>query len=146
MASIPTIGGGTTFAVCAALPATVTQAGFQALNWTQIKGVRSVGDVGEQFKTAENNMIGGTPSMRRVGRASSNISLEIMRIIDEGQVILNESMEASISYSYRITRPDGSLIFFTAAASSRKWASITGNSLVGSKMQLEIDSRIIEVN
>jgi hypothetical protein len=146
MATIPTIGGGTTLSVCAALPPTYDQTGYQSLNYTQIKGVRSVGEIGEQFKTAENNMIGGIPSMRKVGRAASNIGLEVIRITDEGQAILNAAMDATTSYSYKITRADGSALYFTGAASSRKWASITGNSLVGSKMQLEIDSRIIEVD
>ena len=146
MANIPTIGGGTTLSVCASLPSTITQASFQALTWVQIKGVRSVGEMGEQFKTAENNVIGGIPSMRKVGRAASNIGLEIMRIVDDGQTILNAAMDATTSCSYKITRADGSALYFTGAASSRKWAGITGNSLVGHKMQLEIDSRIIETD
>lgn len=143
MATTPTVASGTTLSVCAALPATKDQAGFAALTYTQIRGVRSVADIGKTHQTAQRNPIGSPFSYQtRVGYSSGNVPLELIRIADAGQAILRAAVDASASYSYRLTQPDGMTLYFSAEAASR----VQGTSgIADTKMTLEINSEIIEV-
>lgn len=142
---MPTVSNGTTFAVCQARPATVDLAGFSALAYTQIRGVRSLGDIGKQYQTATANPIGAPrPYQRRTGLAAATLPLELFRIADPGQAILRAAVDASESYSYRRTSPDGATDYFTAKVSSRMGGGNSPGSIADTKVTLEIDSAVIE--
>lgn len=143
---MPTISNGTTFAVSQALPVTKDQAGFASLTYTPIRGVRSVGDIGKQHQTAPSNTIGdAVPYNRRVGLAAASLPMELIRIADAGQTLLRAAIDASVSYSYRLTELDGSLMYFTAAATSRMHGGFASGGIADTKMSLEIDSVIVEI-
>ena len=142
----PTIAAGSTFAICSTLPATYTQAGYAALTFTVVRGVRSVGEVGTQWQTTTRNDIGLSYSYtKRVGKAAATLQLEMLRITDAGQTMLRAAVDAATSYAYRIVSSDGNTQYFTAAAISRTQAPITSASLNSTNMTLAIDSLIIEV-
>jgi hypothetical protein len=142
----PTLASGTTFAVATALPATYDQAGFAALAYTQIRGVRAVGEIGKQWLTIPQNPIGSPrPTQRRVGLAAASVPLELIRIADAGQSILRAAIDVVVSYSYRQTQSDGSLSYFTAAAISRMNGGIASGGIADTKVTLDIDSVVIEV-
>ena len=143
---MPTVSAGTAFAVSQELPATYDKAGFAALTYTRIRGVRSVGDLGKAYKTAPNNAIGlEVPQVRRVGLAAQALPLELARIADAGQTILRAAIDASVSYSYQLTQPDGMLLCFTAAVNSRIHGGFAPGSIADTKCTLDIDSFIVEV-
>lgn len=142
---MPTVSTGTTFAVSKKLPETLDESGFSVLTYTQIRGVRSVGDISEQHQTAQRNPIGSMSYQQRVGTTSSDVQLELYRIADAGQTMLRDAVKARTSYSYKLMEADGLVLYFTAGASSRTHGGITSGSLVDNKIKLDIDSKIIEV-
>lgn len=145
MATTPTVSSGTTIAVCAALPATMNAAGFAALAFTQIRGVRAIPDIGEQYQTQESNAISQVrPGNRKVGLAAMSLPLELIRIADAGQAMLRTAVDASASYSYRLKQMDGLTMYFTAGATNRTHGGFSFG-IADTKITLEVDSRIIEV-
>lgn len=144
MATTPTVSSGTTLAVSQALPATKDQAGFAALTYTQIRGVRSIPDIGEQYQTQASNTIGQVrPVNRKVGLAALSLPLELIRIGDAGQAILRAALAATASYSYKLTQTDGLVMYFTASATNRMHGGFS-DGIADTKITLEIDSQIIE--
>lgn len=142
---MPTVASGTTLSVSQALPATVNQAGFAALAYTQIRGMRSIPDIGEQYQTQPDNTIGRVrPVNRKVGLAALSLPLELIRIADVGQMVLRAALTMSVSYSYRLTQVDGLVMYFTAGATSRMLGGFS-SGIADTKIMLEIDSAIIEV-
>lgn len=143
---MPITSTGTTFAVCPLLPAAITLAGFQALPFTQIKGVRAAGDIGGQYQTMTRNDIGGAGIyQKRIGRVLGELPLELFRIADPGQIMLRGAFEASTSYSYRITQVDGLIMYFTAVCTSRLHGGFRESSIADTKMILSLDSKTIEI-
>jgi len=141
----PTVSSGTRLEVSIDLPATYDAAGFGALTWVQIRGARTVGDIGNQFQTQANNPIGGTPHNRRAGPAIQSLALELIRIADAGQAILRDAINEDVVYSYRLTQPDGMRLCLTAQASSRMHGGFASGSIADTKMMLEINCKVVEV-
>lgn len=143
----PIISNGSTLAVSTVLPASYDASGFAALTFTQIRGVRTVGDIGKQWRTAERNVAGAqrVDTVRAGGYASGSLQLELVRITDAGQDALRAAIDATVSYSYRLTQPDGKTLYFSAAAISRQHGGFTAGSIADTKMTLSLDSDIVEI-
>ena len=138
------IAAGTTLSVCAALPETLTQAGYEALTFTQVKGVRSVGDIGKTHQTLENRTIGKVPYNQRVGIDINTLQLELFRIDDAGQYLLRAAVDDADSYSYRVVAP-GLTRYFTAGCSARLPGTGDSKTICDTRVTLEIDSEVIEI-
>lgn len=141
---MPTVSAGTKVEVSISLPVTLDQAGFEALAYTQVKGIRIVGDITKQYAKGEYQSLDMPfPVQRRYGFEAGSILIEMIRINDAGQSIMKSAIDGG-SYSYRITEPDGAKHYFTATAISR--ASGTGDpkALSDRKMTLAFDCQPIE--
>lgn len=133
---------GTTFYVSQTLPSSEDATLYAALPWTQIKGVRAIGDMVDAYQMLENRAIGKRPVKLRSGSELSAITIEQYRMTDAGQTILAGAMADYRSYAYKVVRPDDSVIYFTALASSKSQALSDG--LSDSRIVLELVSAILE--
>lgn len=143
--STPIISAGTTLALSAALPATTSKTGFEALTFTPIRGARSVGDIGVQYRTIERNVVGDRLSIpAREGYSSGVAQIELVRLADLGQDLLRAAVASDAGYSYRLTRRDGSRLYFTAIVTSYGHGGFAPNSIADTKITLGITSDLIE--
>lgn len=141
----PFVSAGTKFLISESLPSMISRAGFEALSYTQVRGVRSVGDVGTQYRTGMNDPIGGIPSLRRGGLDAMSLQLELYSISDAGQSLLKSTIDSPFSFSYRLEQPNGDIRYFTAIATSRLNGIGDTSSIADIKMVLQINSAVIEV-
>ena len=143
----PLANTGTRLWVCKTLPTTYDQAGYEALTFTQIRGVRVAGSVSRRHKTSTNNPTDGlVPSNRRVGAETSALPLDLIRLQgDAGQEILKDAVNDPASYAYKIQQPDGLTLYFTAEAINLTLGLGDSKGLSDIQMTLEIDSQILEI-
>ncbi len=142
---MPTVANGTTFATSPASPATIDEAGFVALTYTPIRGIRSVGDIGVQHETALRNVAGATrPVQCPIGAAAFSLRVELFKVDDPGQNMLRAAAVAPDTLSFCLTAPDGAVTYFTGAPSSALGGGFTAGSIADTKVTIEIDSEIVE--
>lgn len=141
----PIVMSGTKFSISAELPTTNDVAGFVALNWTQIRGVRVVNDLITRHRVVENAAIGERPRMVRVGMEPSSLLIETYRLADDGQSMLRGAVDSNNDFSFRLIAPDGLTQYFTASitAIERGVGAASGN-LCDTKFTLDIQGEIVE--
>ena len=138
---------GSTLAVSRATPSDVTAAGFAVLSYTQIKGVKLIGELGTQYATTMTNAIGQIrPYQAMTGLAELSLQVELIRIADAGQDVLRAVVGLAAACSYRATRPDGSLIYFTAQVNGLMNGGFTPASIADQKCNMAVLSKVIEVD
>ena len=144
---MPTSLAGSTLAVSRSTPADVTAAGFAVLSYTQIKGVKVVGEIGNQYATTTRNHIGlARPYQTMSGLAELSVQVELIRIADAGQDALRAAVGVDAACSYRAMRPDGSILYFTAQVNGLMNGGFTSTSIAEQKCNLAVLSKVIEVD
>jgi hypothetical protein len=135
----------TTVHVAAAAPAAFTLDGFQALTFTQVRGVRVIGNLVKQYQTATfTPLAGGLPRQRRVARAPQSLQLDLYRIEDAGQALMRAAIDQDAPYSFRIVIPSLGTHFFTARASNRALGMGSATDTAATSVTLEIESEVLE--
>lgn len=114
MSAQPTAG--TRIYISASLPASNDLASFSALSWTQIRGVRVAGELGNTWSTREDNLIDVDFVVRRKANLMFNTTpLEVVTISgDPGQALLLAASSVENSYAFRIMRKGGGERYFVA--------------------------------
>lgn len=144
---MPTSLAGSTLAVAQATPVDVTASGFAVLSYTQVKGVKVLGEIGNQYATTLKNCIGmARPYQTMSGLAELSVQVELIRIADVGQDLLRAVVGIDAACSYRVTRPDGSKIYFTAQVNGLMNGGFTSTSVAEQKCNLTVLSKVIEVD
>ena len=144
---MPTSLAGSTLAVAQSMPTDVTATGFAALSYTQVKGVKVLGEIGNQYATTLKNCIGmARPYQTMSGLAELSVQVELIRITDVGQDVLRAVVGIDAACSYRVTRPDGSKIYFTAQVNGLMNGGFTSTSVAEQKCNLAVLSKVIEVD
>lgn len=144
---MPTSLAGSTLAVAQATPVDVTASGFAVLSYTQVKGVKVLGGIGNQYATTLKNCIGmARPYQTMSGLAELSVQVELIRIADVGQDVLRAVVGIDAACSYRVTRPDGSKIYFTAQVNGLMNGGFTSTSVAEQKCNLTVLSKVIEVD
>lgn len=140
----PTISSGTRFSVSQSLPVAFTKAGFESLIFTRVRAVRSLGDIGKQYRLAMSDPIDGVPSQRRAGLEAQSLPIEMISIGDQGQALLKAGIDSRRAFSYRIQQPNGIVSYFTAISSSRLCGIGQASDIADTKLVLQINSPLIE--
>ena len=144
---MPTSLAGSTLAVSRSTPTEATSAGFAALSYTQVKGVKVFGEIGNQYATTVKNCIGmDRPYQAMSGLAELSVQVELIRIVDTGQDMLRGAVGLDAACSYRVTRPDGSQVYFTAQVNGLMNGGFTSTSIAEQKCSMAVLSKVIEVN
>jgi len=98
---------GTAIAIATGLPATFTEAGYEAMTWTTIAGVISVSEVGDEDKliTIEDLTTGRSRDVKGA-KAGKAVSVAIREVVgDAGLTALKSAAASSAEYSFRISEP-----------------------------------------
>lgn len=135
---------GTKFEISAQLPNTDTLAAYQMLTFTQIKGVRVIGNIGRINQVVDAGIMNKPGKRLTVGSEGQSIPVEIFHTDDQGQQLLRAAIDSPMSYSYRITSPSGRVRYFQAFPSSVVDGGIEPQSIADQTVTLELDSNILE--
>ncbi len=135
---MPVASNRTTIYVSTRTPDADTLAGFAALPFTQVRGVRMVGDFGHAWQTQERFVVGDErPTQVKGAFSAQSISLELYRLDDAGRAILRD---AAGEVSLRIVEPDGETHYFRALVTSFMRGGFSPGSLADHKLTLSIQS------
>ncbi len=138
------ISAGTKFYISASLPATYDLATISALTFTQINGIRAIGDIAMTYSVIENRPIGKPARNELGGLESASLPVEIYRFSDAGQALVDVSVKSKTTCSYMLVEPDGTVQYFTAVISSRLKGVGTNKDLRDSRLTLQLNNAIIE--
>lgn len=135
---------GTKLEISSQLPNADTLAAYQMLTYIQIKGVRVIGNIGRIDQVVDAGIMNKPGKRLKVGREGQSIPVEIYHTDDAGQMLLRGAIDSPMSYSYRITSPNGRIRYFQAFPSSVVDGGIEPQSIADQTVTLELDSKILE--
>lgn len=106
----------TCISVSAAKPATNDEAGFDALSFTQVGELESIGDITRR-KTAINfaNLCTGKTTILKGGEEGISVQVSVALDRDDaGQTLMTAAYDATEPYSFKITESNGDIVYFQA--------------------------------
>lgn len=142
---------GVAVAVVKAKPANENGAGYGALAWVNCGELVDLPEFGPNIQVVESNPLatGITqkyPGFANLGSISMGFELDFA---DAGQAILEAGLAIPPApfeeHSFRVTYPDGTIEYFFGGIFSYTRNVGSANSMVGSTVQVEINSKIIRV-
>lgn len=141
---------GTLLGVSADSPATFDAAGYAALTYTAVGEVVDLPEYGPNVQVVESNPLATGITEKFKGFAnygSQSMGLEY-DAADAGQTILRTAVVGATQntqHSVRITYQDGSIDYYACRIFSFTKSPGSANSMVGSTVQVEINTPVIEV-
>jgi hypothetical protein len=106
---------GTTLGISAAAPATFNEAGFEALSFSTIGEITDIGgDIGRVYNLVTHNPLATRATVKKKGSYNSgsmNLTLAL-DIDDAGQVLMEAALTSDSAYSFKLTRQDGTVLYF----------------------------------
>jgi hypothetical protein len=138
---------GTTVGVSAAAPATYDDTGFAALTFIDVGEISDVGEFGREYALVTFNSLGNRGTQKR--KASFNegaLPMTLGRLPgDAGQTLLIAGRDSDLSYSFKITLQDTTILYFSAQIMSYTTNVGSTDQIVGASVNVEIDGNVIEV-
>jgi hypothetical protein len=107
----------TTLHVSAAAPATYDAAGFAALTWTAVGELTDIGSVkGRSYNVSTHAPVGSAQQTQKKGSYTlPNADFSCAWDEDDaGQIIIDTGSKTNDTYSFKLTKQDGSIRYFTA--------------------------------
>ena len=141
---------GTKLSVVAEDPATFDDAGYAALVFVEVGEVIDLPEYGPNVQVVESNPLatGITEKFKGfINFGSQSMGLEFDSE-DAGQLVLADGVEGSTKnqqHSVKIEYQDGSIDYYSARIFSYTKAPGSANSMVGSTVQVEINTPIVRV-
>ena len=141
---------GTLFALAAAQPATVDAVGFAALTYTNVGEITELPEYGASAEVVTHLPLATGRVVKLKGFINNgSMSVQCARDADDaGQQLLAlgvTGINKNVEHSFRVTYQDGSIDYFTGKIFSYTKNPGGANSVVGSSVQVEINSDIVEV-
>lgn len=136
---------GTKFYICTELPSTYDAAGYNALAFTQMRGVASFDDLGGKYQLIPINQIGKLRYNEISGLEAQSLPLYLVNLTDAGQDLLKQAWYSKAAHSYKIIGVDGTVYYFTAKVSSRYKNPGDRDNVADIKTELQINSIILEI-
>lgn len=138
------ISAGSTISVSANAPLMRTADEFGELTYTQIRGVRAVGDLGRVNETFQSRPLYGKPSNVSVGSGVQTLTLELYRwITDAGQNLVRGLSGTRFEYSFKIVDAAGEVSYFTATSSQNAAGIANGTAIMDNRITLDLTSEVV---
>lgn len=144
---------GVKVAVVSGAPATVDQAGFEAVGtYTDCGQLIDLPEYGPTVQVVESNPLATGVTEKYNGfinYGSTSFGFEI-DFTDAGQNILEAAVPVPPAqytpHSVRVTYPDGTIEYYVVGVFSYTRSVGSANSMIGSTVQVEINSKIVRVS
>lgn len=139
---------GLTIELTSALPATVDQAGFEAVTgFTKLGSVESFGEFGDTY-TPVTFLPLDDPRLQKykgsVDPGDPTLALAIDRA-DGGQIVAKAALASYDDYSFKLTYQDGSIDYFLGKVMSFTTNPSGSDNILMGSMATGINSQIVEV-
>lgn len=142
---------GVAVSVSASAPATIDQAGFAALTYTECGELIDLPEYGPTVQVVESNPLktGVTEKFNGfINYGSTSLGFEI-DFADAGQNVLEAGVPVPPAqytpHSFKVGYPDGTTEYYVGGIFSYTRAPGSANSMIGSTVQVEINSKIVRV-
>lgn len=154
MAGTPYSSAGVKVYISATLPSTDTQAGYEAVPWTEIDQVTSIGAHGKTYEMATYKVLAKEGTFKlKGGSDEGNIDLQMCRVgnDDPGQTLVKQALDSKLSYSLKVVHPNVKTVSGTVEYMKGKILSYPTsdmsdpNAIVMASVNIAIDGEIIEV-
>lgn len=142
--SNPFTNNGTRFYIASALPLTLTIAGYDLAIFTQIIGVRSIGEIGNTHEAIDFNTIGNIRYNKKMGKAALSIPIELINLAGAGQSMINALVNTNAAAAFKIVATDNTTYYFTAECSSNLATRGDSSGVTSRKLILNVNSELIE--
>lgn len=143
--SLPIILSGTTLWISESTPISQTVGGFSALNFTQIRAIKFVGDIEKAWQTFQQSPIDDNRIIQtRSFFTLSNVTFEMVAITDAGQALLSQSIDSEDAYSFKLLRNNGTGAYFTAKGIKRRNGNGDSSSIYTLTIELAIETSPID--
>ncbi|MFK7090489.1 hypothetical protein AAFM71_16910 [Chromobacterium violaceum] len=134
----PALAVGSTLAISLALPATLDAASFSALAFTAVRGVRTVGDMAEQWQTTTNNLANRDyPLVTKTWRSAIQQDIDLLQLTDAGQALLMQAYNQPGPAAFRMVQPNGTY-WFTALVTTRAAGGRSPDALLARRFTLTL--------
>lgn len=143
----PRITAGATLWIALATPATQTAAGYAALAFVRIRGVRQVGDLDEQWEVSVTELANRElPLVSKLRRQLPALTLEAypLRSGDTGQTLLVQAKDQDAPASFMLMQPDSAPIYFSAQVIGRRRTGLSSGQLATQHFGLQLTSHPID--
>ncbi|MGR2664275.1 hypothetical protein ACUXVY_22030 [Chromobacterium haemolyticum] len=142
----PTLAAGTELAISLALPVMADAAGFTALGFTRVRGVRTVGDMAEQWQTSVTNLANRSyPHVAKTWPSAIQQDIDLLHVDDAGQALLMQAFGQRGPAAFRLAQPAGGF-WFTALVTSRAIGGRSPDALLARRFTLVLTAPPIEVS
>ena len=139
---------GTTISVSAALPATENDTGYEALTFTEILGVVSIGEKGDDAEDVTLSLVKTGRQEHSIGTIDGGILAVGCKELaaDGGQVIIKAGMHSDVDHSFQIVDSvTGASQYFFGRIANGKKTEKTASAYEGYNFEIRINSDTIEV-
>lgn len=139
---------GTRVYVDATTPATYTIAGFEALDWTEVGEVESLGEFGGTATVTPFIPLATGITKKRKGSIDyGTAAMTVGRILNEaGQLLLKDGFDGSAAYdvhSFKVVSEDGQTAYFTGMVSSFTTQYNDANAVTRIACNIELDNKVL---
>lgn len=140
------ISAGSTIYVSTGSPINKTVDEFSALTYTQIRGIRAVGDLGTINETYQCRPLYGKPYNKSVGKGVQSITFELYKnISDAGQSLLRGLCNTRFEYSFKVIDSANEISYFTATSSQNAAGIGNGSAIMDNRIALDLTSEVVKV-
>ncbi len=142
-----TTAAGTGLAISAGKPATQTAAGYDALTWTEVNNVESIGAIGAATEVVGFQPLRGPQQKHKgptnYGSLTPTIALDEA---DAGQQLLSAASAPTNNelYAIRVTKPDGALRYCQARVFGMPETIGAANTMITAAPVIEINTEIVK--
>lgn len=141
---------GITIAVSVAAPATETEAGYEALTYTNIGEVVNIGEIGPSATVVNHDAIDKGYTQKFKGQINyGSMPLQLGRDIDDaGQILLKAGADGAAKYTvhtWRVTHPTGLVQYFRGMVFGYTTNIGGSNTVVGANATVELNSPVLDV-
>ena len=134
-------------------PATFDKTGYTALSadWKEVGEVTNYGEYGKVYQLVTHEPVGERKTFKRKGNYNNGqMALQIARApLDEGQAVLKTAVDSDIPISFKVLFETGIVSdgadYFQGLVMSYTTNIGTGNQILGSTCNVELDGDVIEV-
>lgn len=133
---------GASIALSAALPATFTAAGYDALTYTVLGEVTDLGEFGRVYEVIRHNPI-NTRATRKLKGSFDEGQVPLTVALDNddaGQILAKTASLSDADYSIRVVDQEGNQYYFLAKVMSFRRRFGTVNNVVSATIMLELSS------
>jgi len=136
---------GTTLAISAALPASITKTAYAALTYTPIGEVTDGGTIGRTYNIVNHNPLATRGTVKLKGSYDDGTMAIKMAYApgNAGQALVETALDDDAFYAFELTLQDGTIKYFEAQVSSAPVAVGTVDTITGSTVNLNIKSGTI---